>query len=105
MFQAWKLWNEGRIMEVMDALMEKPVPESEILRSIQVGLLCVQQQPEDRPTMPSVIMMLDGENDSLLQPKQPGFYTERYLTEADSSSTGKKPQTTNEITITKLQGR
>ncbi|KAG2689712.1 hypothetical protein I3843_09G150400 [Carya illinoinensis] len=102
---AWKLWNEGRILDVMDALMEKPLPESEILRSIQVGLLCVQQQPEDRPTMPSVLMMLDGENDSLLQPKQPGFYTERYLTEADSSSTRKKPQTTNEITITMLQGR
>lgn len=85
--------------------MEKPVQESEILRCIQVGLLCVQQQPEDRPTMPSVLVMLDGENDSILQPKQPGFYTQRFLSEVDSSSTGKKPETTNEITITMLQGR
>ncbi|GMY37019.1 G-type lectin S-receptor-like serine/threonine-protein kinase At4g27290 [Fagus crenata] len=102
---AWNLWNENRTMELMDALMEKPIPASEVLRCIQVSLLCVQQSPEDRPTISSVLLMLDSENSSLPQPKQPGFYTERSVTETDSLPTGKSPYTTNELTITMLQGR
>ncbi|KAG8634421.1 hypothetical protein MANES_17G032100v8 [Manihot esculenta] len=102
---AWRLWIEERPMEIMDALMEKPVSTSELLKSIHVGLLCVQQRPEDRPTMSSVVLMLDSENPMLQQPKQPGFYTERFLTETDSSSTGRKPCTPNEVTVTLLHGR
>lgn len=92
-------------MELMDALMEKPIPESEVLRCIQVSLLCVQQHPEDRPPIASVLLMLDSENSSLPQPKQPGFYTERSITETDPSSSGKTPYTATELTITMLQGR
>ncbi|XP_030950106.1 G-type lectin S-receptor-like serine/threonine-protein kinase SD1-1 [Quercus lobata] len=100
---AWKLWNENRAMELMDALMEKLIPASEVLRCIQVSLLCVQQHPEDRPLITSVLLMLDSENSSLPQPKQPGFYTERSITETDSSSSGKTPYTATELTITMLQ--
>ncbi|XP_017978702.1 PREDICTED: G-type lectin S-receptor-like serine/threonine-protein kinase At4g27290 isoform X1 [Theobroma cacao] len=102
---AWKLWNGGTPMEMIDPFMEKPVSTLEVLRCIQVGLLCVQQRPEDRPTMSSVLLMLDSENPSLPQPKQPGFYTERFFTETDTSSTGKMPCNSNEITISMLQGR
>ncbi|KAA8515422.1 hypothetical protein F0562_018967 [Nyssa sinensis] len=102
---AWKLWNEGNPMKLMDAYMENPVPTSQLLRCIQLGLLCVQQRPEDRPTMSSVLVMLDSENPMLPQPKQPGFYSERFLVDTESSSTGKKPQTSNELTVTMLHGR
>uniref|UniRef100_A0A5B7BBD3 Receptor-like serine/threonine-protein kinase n=1 Tax=Davidia involucrata TaxID=16924 RepID=A0A5B7BBD3_DAVIN len=102
---AWKLWNEGNPMKLMDAYMENPVPTSQLLRCIQVGLLCVQQRPEDRPTMSSVLYLLDSENPMLPQPKQPGFYSERFLVDTDSSSTGKKPHTSNELTVTTLHGR
>ena len=89
----------------MDALMEKLIPASEVLRCIQVSLLCVQQHPEDRPLITSVLLMLDSENSSLPQPKQPGFYTERSITETDLSSSGITPYTATELTITMLQGR
>lgn len=46
---------------------------SEILRCIHVGLLCVQQQPENRPNMLSVALMLKGEK-LLPEPSEPGFY-------------------------------
>jgi len=67
--------------------------------------LCVAQRPEDRPAMSSVLLMLDSDDASLPEPQQPGFYTERFLAEADSSSTGKRQYATNEVTITMLQGR
>lgn len=88
--------------------METRADTSELLRCIHVGLLCVQKRPEDRPTMPSVVLMLDSENPTLPQPKQPGFYSERYLTETDSSSTGTFRNTytmMKDVTITTVQGR
>lgn len=85
--------------------MAKPVPKSELVRCIHLGLLCVQQRPEDRPTMSSAVLMLDSESLVLPQPKQPGFYTERFFVEKDSSSTGNASYASNEITATMLQGR
>ncbi|GMN26108.1 hypothetical protein TIFTF001_047781 [Ficus carica] len=81
---AWKLWNECRPMELMDTLMEN-VPASGMLKCIHVGLLCVQNRPEDRPSISSVLFMLDSKNASLPQPKQPEFYTERSFIDTDSS--------------------
>ncbi|KAF8414029.1 hypothetical protein HHK36_002028 [Tetracentron sinense] len=102
---AWKLWNEEKPLELIDAFMEDPVPEFESLKCIQVGLLCVQKRPDDRPTMPTVLLMLDSENVVLPQPKQPGFYTERFPVEKDSSSSPivKKNSTLNDVTITMLE--
>lgn len=91
-------------MKLVDECMESPILKSEVLRCIQVGLLCVQQRPEDRPTMSSVLLMLDSENPVMPQPKQPGFYTERFL-DTDTSSTGKHASVSNEVTVTVLQGR
>ncbi|PON43762.1 Mitogen-activated protein kinase kinase kinase [Parasponia andersonii] len=101
---AWKLWNEGRPMELADALLEN-VPASEVLRCIQVGLLCVQKRPEERPLMSSVLYMLDSDNASLPQPKQPGFYVERVHKETDSSSSLNISYTSTDLTVTTLHGR
>lgn len=104
---AWKSWNEERALQVVDVLLEKSMVESEVLRCIQVGLLCVQERPEDRPSMSSVLLMLDSEQFPLPQPKQPGFYTGRFVNESVSSSISGKAHHTggNEVTITMLQGR
>ena len=83
----------------------KDVHEAEAVRCIQVGLLCVQKRPEDRPLMSAVLFMLDSENPSLPQPKQPGFYVERVSSEVESSSSWNQPYTSTELTVTKLQGR
>ena len=81
------------------------VPVSEMLKCIQVGLLCVQKRPEDRPSISSVLFMLDSENASLPQPKQPGFYAERSFIDTDSSSSMNKRNVSAEITVTVLQER
>ncbi|XP_062087404.1 G-type lectin S-receptor-like serine/threonine-protein kinase At4g27290 [Humulus lupulus] len=101
---AWKLWNEHRPLELVDVLV-KDVNVSEAVRCIQVGLLCVQKRPEERPLMSAVLFMLDSENPSLPQPKQPGFYVERVSSEVDSSSSWNQPYTSTDITVTRLQGR
>lgn len=97
--QAWKLWEEGRALELIDREMEDDLPASEVMRCIQVGLLCVQRHPEDRPTMSSVLTMLDSENSMLPEPKQPGFYAERNLemNQRDCNSSA--------MSVTSIQGR
>ncbi|KAH7662010.1 Non-specific serine/threonine protein kinase protein [Dioscorea alata] len=49
----------------------------QVIRCIQMGLLCVQSNPKDRPTMSSVVFMLSTENGRLPKPKQPGFAAKR----------------------------
>ncbi|KAF7120835.1 hypothetical protein RHSIM_Rhsim13G0165700 [Rhododendron simsii] len=102
---AWKLWNEGKPLNLVDTLMEGPIATPEMVRCIQMALLCVQDRPEDRPTMSAVLLMLDSENAILPPPKQPGFYTERFTPETDSSSTGIYPLASNEVTISMLHAR
>ncbi|KAF7822795.1 G-type lectin S-receptor-like serine/threonine-protein kinase [Senna tora] len=101
---AWKLFNEGRCFEMVDETMLETFNMSEVLRSIHVGLLCVQRSPEDRPSMLSVVMMLSGES-SLPQPKMPGFFTERDVAGDSSSSCGYKSCSTNDLTISQVNPR
>ncbi|XP_040951802.1 cysteine-rich receptor-like protein kinase 10 isoform X2 [Gossypium hirsutum] len=58
---AWKLWSKGEGMELLDKhLVESGVP-NEVLKCIQIGLLCVQSDPADRPTMSTVVAMLGSD--------------------------------------------
>jgi len=64
----------------------------------------VQCNPNDRPSMLSVVLMLCGEA-KLPQPKQPGFFTNRALVEANSSSRKNTSGSVNDSTITLLEAR
>lgn len=90
----------------MDAAIGEEYSLCEISRCIQVGLLCVQEQAEERPNMATVLLMLSSESATLPQPKHPGFCLGRRPAETDSSSS--KPDesvTVNQVTVTILDGR
>ncbi|GKV52171.1 hypothetical protein SLEP1_g58762 [Rubroshorea leprosula] len=70
---AWKLWNEGNILALVDNLVCDPSHHEQVLRCIHVGLLCVQEFAKDRPNMSTVISMLNSEIVDLPPPKQPAF--------------------------------
>ncbi|KAK4387938.1 G-type lectin S-receptor-like serine/threonine-protein kinase [Sesamum angolense] len=101
---AWKLYKEGRSLELVDASLDHKIYSPEVVRSIQVGLLCVQQNPEDRPIMSSVVLMLGNEGE-IPQAKQPGFFTERDVLAAQSSTSTNAVNSTNEVTITMPEPR
>uniref|UniRef100_A0A7N2LLN6 Uncharacterized protein n=1 Tax=Quercus lobata TaxID=97700 RepID=A0A7N2LLN6_QUELO len=72
---AWQLWNEGKGLELIDpTILDGSCLPSDVLRCIHVGLLCVQDQATDRPTMVDVISMLSKETLQLFPPKQPAFF-------------------------------
>ncbi|PSS04738.1 G-type lectin S-receptor-like serine/threonine-protein kinase [Actinidia chinensis var. chinensis] len=102
---AWKLWNEQTPLDLMDNELKGSLSKNEVVRCIQVGLLCVQQRPEDRPAMSSVIFMLSNESASLAEPKEPGFYMGNFSLKIESLSSGQTSSTANDVTITALSGR
>ncbi|PON82266.1 S-receptor-like serine/threonine-protein kinase [Trema orientale] len=83
---AWKLMKEGKAAEMIDMCLRDSYNNmEEVLRCIHIGLLCVQQSPDDRPNMSTVILMLSGER-VLSQPKPPAYFTETDIKESDHSS-------------------
>ncbi|KAI9070576.1 hypothetical protein K1719_047463 [Acacia pycnantha] len=102
---AWKLWIEKRPLDLMDEQLQDSIPSFELLRCIQVGLLCVQQRPEDRPNMSTVVLMLNGEK-SLPNPGEPGFYDGRdNQTLADSIARSSGECSINEVSNSTLAPR
>ena len=86
MYLAWQLWNEGKGQELIDlGILNESCPIFEVLRCLHVGLLCVQDQATDRPTMLDVISMLSNETLQLSPPKQPAFFINTVARELENS--------------------
>uniref|UniRef100_A0A0D3GS23 Uncharacterized protein n=1 Tax=Oryza barthii TaxID=65489 RepID=A0A0D3GS23_9ORYZ len=64
-------WEEGNIVEMIDHSLGRNYPEAELLKCVNIGLLCVQQNPVDRPTMADVMVLLNSDATSTL----PAFAT------------------------------
>ncbi|XP_028767776.1 cysteine-rich receptor-like protein kinase 10 [Neltuma alba] len=71
---AWKLWKDGEPLDLLDPTISESYARNEVLRCIHIGLLCVQEDPADRPSMASIILMLDSYSLILPTPSQPAFF-------------------------------
>ncbi|CAN8237949.1 unnamed protein product [Cochlearia groenlandica] len=68
----WNRWVEGKPETIIDRfLMDNP--RNDIIKMIQIGLLCVQENATKRPTMSSVINWLGSETIIMPLPKAPAF--------------------------------
>ncbi|XP_074285750.1 G-type lectin S-receptor-like serine/threonine-protein kinase At4g27290 isoform X2 [Silene latifolia] len=102
---AWILFKEGEAYDVVDPLIRNASYVSEMQRAVHIGLLCVQQHPEERPSMPQVAVMLSSDGE-LPEPKEPGFYAGRNVVPRELvSSKTDTISSNNEITITSLDPR
>ncbi|KAF1880626.1 hypothetical protein Lal_00011685 [Lupinus albus] len=48
---AWKQWRDGAPFEILDPSLHGSCSQTEVMKCIQIGLLCVQEIPDDRPLM------------------------------------------------------
>ncbi|GER52997.1 G-type lectin S-receptor-likeserine/threonine-protein kinase [Striga asiatica] len=104
---AWKLYRDGKGLELMDSSLKGgSYSPSEVMRCIQVGLLCVQEHADDRPNMSNVLLMLSSDFGSMQEPKHPGYCLGRRPVENESSSSKQDDTcTVNEVTVTMLEAR
>ncbi|RXH86609.1 hypothetical protein DVH24_021882 [Malus domestica] len=102
---AWELWKEDRETELMDPTLVETCTRHQVLRCVQVGLLCVEEKAADRPTMSELISMLTNESVQLPEPKKPAFYyAERNVGNADIDRRG-PPLDINGLSISEFVGR
>ena len=99
--QAWRLWTDSKILDLMDETLLDTCIVDQFVKCINIGLLCVQDDPSDRPTMSNVIKILDSETTNLPTPKQPAFCITR---DQSSSTSSNRPKSNNDITNS-LDGR
>ncbi|KAF0909147.1 hypothetical protein E2562_031898 [Oryza meyeriana var. granulata] len=110
----WRLWEEGRNLELLDPAVRCECTAGELEQAttcIQVGLLCVQESPDQRPPMADVINMLSREK-ALGQPRRPVVCTPMSATRPAVivDDLGVEGGTTTcchngRLTITDLEGR
>ena len=85
----WRYWKKGKGLEIADPVIvdwsSSTFRPHEILRCIQIGLLCVQESADDRPMMSSVVLMFGSETRAIfLLTEYPGP-TEVVQTETEVS--------------------
>lgn len=76
---------------------------AEVVRCIHIGLLCVQEDPEERPTMSSIVVLLGSESIALPQPGQPAFSVGRGAHKIDKSSS--TDPSVNQVTFSDISPR
>ncbi|KAL8128382.1 hypothetical protein AgCh_015100 [Apium graveolens] len=95
----WRSYNEDNLLDIADKVILDSSNEHEVFRVIEIGLLCVQEYPEDRPNMSSVVLMLSSKI-ALPTPKKPGFYSERRKpNDTTSSSTNHTSSSINGYSV------
>ncbi|XP_010913053.1 cysteine-rich receptor-like protein kinase 6 isoform X2 [Elaeis guineensis] len=102
----WEQWNKGTVLEILDPCLGNHCPTTEVLRCIQIGLLCVQENPSDRPDMSTVVMMLNSDPVSILRPSRPAFcIRQNVIGSSDHSNDRLIPVSLNEMSNTELEPR
>ncbi|XP_050212574.1 cysteine-rich receptor-like protein kinase 15 [Mercurialis annua] len=104
---AWKLWHKGRGMELIDPSLVESSVATEVLKCVHIGLLCVQDEPAERPTMSSLVVMLASDTITLPQPKQPLFSVGQLVGRAAPSSSASvlKVSSVNQVTNSSVSPR
>ncbi|KAJ0263440.1 Cysteine-rich receptor-like protein kinase 17 [Hirschfeldia incana] len=109
----WRLWEDKSLPDLIDPGIKEDCNIDEVARYIHIGLLCVQENPADRPTMSTIHQMLTTSSITLPVPLPPGFFFGN-RSGTTSSSQGLEPnQSSNksftcsvdEATITEVNPR
>ncbi|XP_034678461.1 probable LRR receptor-like serine/threonine-protein kinase At1g53440 [Vitis riparia] len=58
---AYVLHGQGKLLELVDPNLGSNYSEEEVMRMLNLALLCTNQSPTLRPSMSSVVSMLDGQ--------------------------------------------
>ncbi|XP_028776277.1 cysteine-rich receptor-like protein kinase 10 [Neltuma alba] len=97
---AWNQWNEEKILDVLDSSLNEPELLNEVDKCIQIGLLCVQENPEARPSMATVVSYLSNDSIQLPFPQEPAFFLEGQM-ELNTDS----KESINEMSISEFYPR
>ncbi|XP_017618652.1 wall-associated receptor kinase-like 10 [Gossypium arboreum] len=103
---AYELWKQGREAEFFDASLDDSSSSCKLIRCMQLALLCVQENPADRPSMVKVFTILKNENSVAISvPKQPAYSITTYERKESIDIGRKKVFSVNDASITQVEPR
>ncbi|XP_034210863.1 cysteine-rich receptor-like protein kinase 26 isoform X1 [Prunus dulcis] len=70
---AWRNWRNDTVANIMDPKLTTGLG-IEMMRCIHIGLLCVQENVASRPSMASVVSMLNSHSVTLSLPSRPAYF-------------------------------
>ncbi|XP_074267409.1 cysteine-rich receptor-like protein kinase 10 [Silene latifolia] len=76
--RACNLWNEGRPFEFRDPTLGDDCSRKDVIRCIQIGLLCLQIDPEKRPEISLIVSQLTSSGD-LPSPSELGLSSHQLI--------------------------
>ncbi|XP_019106728.2 cysteine-rich receptor-like protein kinase 10 [Beta vulgaris subsp. vulgaris] len=106
---AWKQWIAGTPLEFVDATIRGSCSLDEVVRCMNLGFLCVQESVDDRPTMATIVLMLEGQSLTLTAPKEPTLCGKSSIfskhVESDQSNNKSILGSVNDVSITEMEPR
>uniref|UniRef100_A0A803MST2 Protein kinase domain-containing protein n=2 Tax=Chenopodium quinoa TaxID=63459 RepID=A0A803MST2_CHEQI len=84
---AWSCWLDGEPLRLLDSMLGNSYSNLEVIKCIHLGLLCVQEDINKRPTMATIVHMLNSyaaAAGTLSMPQPPAFL---YSSSSDQSTT------------------
>ncbi|KAK3132740.1 hypothetical protein QOZ80_6AG0527050 [Eleusine coracana subsp. coracana] len=100
---AWNLWKEGKATDLVDRCVVENCLLDEASFCIHVGLLCVRENPDDKPLMSSVVFNLENGCTILPMPNHPAYFAPRNNEIEQIGDDIMKSK--NAITLTAIEGR
>ncbi|KAJ0837071.1 putative protein kinase RLK-Pelle-DLSV family [Helianthus annuus] len=97
---AWKSRRNGTTSDIIDPTLKTGPSLRDAIRTIHVGLLCVQENVINRLTMASVVHMLHNFSVTLPEPLKPAFFNSSMNTSGIENS--KILETINEVSISDI---
>jgi hypothetical protein len=92
-------------MEFMDSTLDDTLSSCKLITCMQIALLCVQEDANDRPSMLEVSSMLKNETAALTTPKKPAFSRKTNEEEKNKSTLQLEICSNNDATISELVAR
>ncbi|XP_058180044.1 cysteine-rich receptor-like protein kinase 7 [Rhododendron vialii] len=102
---AYDLWKSGKGMEFMDPSLDDTNSSCKLVRCMQIALLCVQENPADRPSMLELSSALKNETVAMNNPKIPAFSIKRNEDEVQASTSQQEIWSVGDVSFTQMVAR
>ncbi|KAJ8442261.1 LOW QUALITY PROTEIN: hypothetical protein Cgig2_011184 [Carnegiea gigantea] len=93
--RAQRLWNDDKALEMVDPRLGGNFSSNELSKCIHIGLLCIQEDANRRPTMVPIVSALNGHPVDLPAPSPPQLASNGHVSpQASSTFSGNKDSIT-----------
>ncbi|XP_057482675.1 cysteine-rich receptor-like protein kinase 43 [Actinidia eriantha] len=94
---AYKQYKKGKSLEIIDPRLASSAIPDQVAMCVQIGLLCTQSDPQLRPTMRRVVVVLSKKPGTIEEPTRPGYPGSRYRRSQRPTTSSSSARTSSEF--------